>query len=195
MSRVHSAAPRPYSVSLASANGLVGVARANDRGHRAEGLLAERGHVGVDAVQDGRRVEVALAVDGAAADQRAARPARPSARPGRPARRAGRRAPAGRRWCRAAAGRRRAAPRPRRRTSASNSSATDSSTMKRLAAMQLWPLFWLRARTAVGRGGVQVGVGQDDERVRAAQLEHLLLRAAGRRRWRPARRPRSSRSG
>ena len=30
-----------------------------------------------------------------------------------------------------------------------NWSATASSTMKRLAAMQLWPLFWLRARTAV----------------------------------------------
>ncbi len=40
--------------------------------------------------------------------------------------------------------------------------------------MQLWPLFWLRARAAV-RAAVQVGVGQHDERVRAAQLEHLLL--------------------
>ena len=30
----------------------------------------------------------------------------------------------------------------------SNSSATDSTTMKRLAAMQLWPAFWKRASTA-----------------------------------------------
>ena len=55
--------------------------------------------------------------------------------------------------------------------------------MKRLAAMQLWPAFWNRARAAVCAGDVDVGVGEHDERVGAAELEDgLLQRAPGRRR-------------
>ena len=49
MSRVHSAAPRPNSRVVGQADGLVRVAGADDRGHRAERLLAEAGHVRRDA--------------------------------------------------------------------------------------------------------------------------------------------------
>ena len=66
--------------------------------------------------------------------------------------------------------------------------------MKRLAAMQLWPLFWLRARDRDLDGGVDVGVGEHDERIGAAQLEHLLLEMLAGRAGDVARRRRSSRS-
>ena len=48
-------------------------------------------------------------------------------------------------------------------------------TMKRLAAMQDWPLLIVRALTAVSTRGVQIGARHDDERIAAAQLEHRLL--------------------
>ena len=44
--------------------------------------------------------------------------------------------------------------------------------MKRFDAMQLWPVFWKRAVTADLDRLVEVGVGEDDERVGAAELEH-----------------------
>ena len=50
--------------------------------------------------------------------------------------------------------------------------------MKRLAAMQLWPvLMSARPRAVRGRGG-EVGVGEDDEGIGAAELEHGLLQLA-----------------
>jgi len=59
--------------------------------------------------------------------------------------------------------------------SSSNSSAIASSMMKRFAAMQLWPLFWLRARHATVASVGRSGVAQDDERVRTAQLQDRFL--------------------
>ena len=53
--------------------------------------------------------------------------------------------------------------------------------MKRLPAMQDWPLFWVRAVTAVVDGAVEVGARHHDERVGAAELEHGLLDLAPRR--------------
>ena len=48
--------------------------------------------------------------------------------------------------------------------------------MKRLAAMQVWPVLILRALTAtLAAALIQVGVRQDDEGVRPAQLQHGLL--------------------
>ena len=47
--------------------------------------------------------------------------------------------------------------------------------MKRLAAMQLCPLFWQRLVAATFGGLVEVGRRHDDERVAAAELEHRLL--------------------
>ena len=130
-------------------------------------------------------------------------------------RRAGRRGPAARSAV-AAIGRiadARAAG--RRRRSARGIRRRRPSTMKRLAAMQLWPAFWKRARTPVSTAAVEVGVGEHDEGVGAAELEHRLLhgatglprrrsrrrrrcrsasrrRCAGRRSARPARRRRSA---
>ncbi len=70
-------------------------------------------------------------------------------------------------------------------------SYTGASTMKRLAQMQLWPAFMVRATAAVLAAAVEVGVGQHDERVGAAQLhDRRLERLAGRGghlRGRPAR--------
>ena len=57
----------------------------------------------------------------------------------------------------------------------SNSSAIDSATMKRLAAMHDCPLLMVRALTAVVDRGLEVGAGHHDEGVAAAQLEHRLL--------------------
>ena len=52
--------------------------------------------------------------------------------------------------------------------------------MKRLAAMQLWPLL-IRRAAAAGLGRLlEVGVLQDDERIAAAELEHGLLELASR---------------
>ena len=45
-------------------------------------------------------------------------------------------------------------------------------TMKRLAAMQDWPLLIVRALTAVRDRGVEVGARHHDERIAAAELEH-----------------------
>ena len=61
-----------------------------------------------------------------------------------------------------------------------NASATASTTMKRLAAMQLWPLLIRRASAATRGRRRHVGVGQDDERIAAAELEHRLLQLAAR---------------
>ena len=47
--------------------------------------------------------------------------------------------------------------------------------MNRLAAMQLWPALRNRARAACSAVTSQVGIGQHDERVGAAQLQHALL--------------------
>ena len=52
--------------------------------------------------------------------------------------------------------------------------------MKRLAAMQLWPLLIRRASAAVLRRLLNVGVFQDDERIAAAELEHRLLELVSR---------------
>ena len=52
-----------------------------------------------------------------------------------------------------------------------------STTMKRLAAMQLWPLLIVRAFAACRRRLGGIDVGEHDERVGAAQLEHRLLQA------------------
>src|SRR5262249_48163315 len=70
-----------------------------------------------------------------------------------------------------------------------NGSRTPPTTMKRLAAMQLWPLFTRRASAgtpAAGGarpggprgGGGGVGVGEDDEGLAPAELEHRLLELA-----------------
>src|SRR2546430_1371063 len=48
---------------IGNAHGFVSIAYADDRGDRAEGLLAERRHVGCDTGEDGRPEEVALARD------------------------------------------------------------------------------------------------------------------------------------
>ena len=66
----------------------------------------------------------------------------------------------------------------------SNSSATASWTMKRLAAMQDWPLLIVRALTAVAAAAAEVGARHDDEGVAAAELEHGLLELRRRRRGR-----------
>ena len=58
--------------------------------------------------------------------------------------------------------------------------ATGSTTMKRLAAMQLWPLLMSRASAATFAACGEVGVGEDDERVASAELEHGLLDLAPR---------------
>ena len=62
-----------------------------------------------------------------------------------------------------------------------NSSATEASTTIRFGEMQLCPA--LRNRPRGGHGGHprQVGVGEDDERVGAAELEHRLLDRVARR--------------
>jgi hypothetical protein len=58
---------------------------------------------------------------------------------------------------------------------ASNSSAIGRSTMNRLAAMQLWPLLSAAALGGFGGGGGDVGIGQHDERIGAAEFEHGFL--------------------
>ena len=62
----------------------------------------------------------------------------------------------------------------------SNSSAISSLTMKRLAAMQDWPLLMMRACTAVSHRRLDVGVRKDDERIASAELEHGLLQVLAR---------------
>ena len=52
--------------------------------------------------------------------------------------------------------------------------------MKRLAAMHDWPLFWMRAVTAIGTVRVEVGARAHDEGVRAPELEHAGLERASR---------------
>ena len=53
--------------------------------------------------------------------------------------------------------------------------------MKRLAAMQDWPLLIVRALTAVDGGGLEVGARHHDERVASAELQHGLLDLGARR--------------
>ena len=52
--------------------------------------------------------------------------------------------------------------------------------MKRLAAMQLWPLLIKRAPGADRRGELEVRVREDEIRVAAAELEHGLLQQLAR---------------
>ena len=57
----------------------------------------------------------------------------------------------------------------------SNSPAIASSTMKRLAAIQLWPLLITRACTAVRDRRVEIGAGHHDEGIAAAQFQYALF--------------------
>ena len=158
---------------------LVGVAAAGDRGDRAERLLAEGGHRRGHVVEHRRRVEEAGPVDRAARRAAAWRPRRRVRRTWscRVSRRSAR--ASGPMSVSRLAGRRPQGARSAT-NAATNSSATLSSTMKRLALTQLWPVLMNRDLDGRRRGGGDVGVGQHDERVGAAQLEHLLLqRRAG----------------
>ena len=49
--------------------------------------------------------------------------------------------------------------------------------MKRLAAMQDWPLLMVRAFTAMLTARWHIGAGHDDERIAAAQFQHGFLDA------------------
>ena len=79
VSRVKTAADRPYSLSLASADRVLLVARADDRDDRAEALVAVEVHLGGDAVDHGRAHQHAVRL---AAGQRASRPWRARRRSG-----------------------------------------------------------------------------------------------------------------
>ena len=155
---------------LASAIASSGAGDAGDRGDRAEGLLVERRHARGHVVEHRRRVEEPGPVGGLSAQQQG------SARVDAPADlvvqrlaqvRARQRADA----CRSRAPTRRAGGELPRRTRRRRL----SSTMNRLALTQLWPPLTKRALTAVAAAAGDVGVGQHDERVGAAQLQDLLL--------------------
>ena len=63
------------------------------------------------------------------------------------------------------------------------SSTIRCATMKRLAAMQDWPLLIVLRLHRGPRRRVEIGARHDDERIAAAQLEHRLLDVpSGRRR-------------
>ena len=61
-----------------------------------------------------------------------------------------------------------------------NSSARDATTMNRFEAMHDCPLFCTRAVTASGTVRARSALARDDERVRAAELEHRLLQVLAR---------------
>ena len=74
-----------------------------------------------------------------------------------------------------------------------NSSAIGRSTMILRADMQIWP-WWRNAPNAAAFDRVvEVGIGEDDERVRAAELEHDPLQLPPGRLGEPPPRRRSSR--
>ena len=173
MSRVNTAADRPYSVSLAIAHRLVVAVDADDRRRPGRSFLAVDAHVRRHVVDHGRRSSAcprpcrrrrAGALADRVVDQRLQR--------GRAASAADQRAE------------RRPCPRADRRPTsvsalaanlATKASATFSSTMIRSVDMQIWPWFMKAPKAAAVDRLVEVGVVEHDQRRLAAEFEQHRL--------------------
>ena len=168
---------------VGDAQRLVGVADPDHRRDRAERLLVVDGHARPHVGEHRRLEEVAVAAGSACRPPAARAPSRTDSLTWRSSSSTRSARASGPTWLPRSIGSPTLSAATALAKRSSNSSATDSSTMNRLAAMQLWPLFWLRARHATVAAVVEVGVLEHDERVRAAELEHRLLQrlARGRR--------------
>ncbi len=155
-------------------DGLVKAVETRKRvGDRAEQFLAgSAAESAADIVQDRGGVEVAGAVEAPAAGQNA----RPRDRRDLvcPVRRGWQEWPAGRPACLSIGSPTTSACMAATK-SRSNSAATSSITMKRLAAMQDCPLLTVRASAAVRAAASRSACADDDEGVAAAEFEHGLL--------------------